>query len=118
VLPQLDLAQTWHQNHKKSLATVFILLSLTSSPKWSKEIADFIFKQTNWQITLDQKSLHRALRRLESLSLISSTLQPAPKTGARRKIYSLTDQGTTFLNQIAASSLGYLSSPALQNLMH
>ncbi len=95
-----ELTTSWQQNYKKSLVTVLILKSLEVKPLWSKGILDRIEDLSETKVSLDEKSLYRALRRLEKTGLISHESEQVKKTGAKRKIYEVSEFGVKFLQSI------------------
>ncbi len=103
-----ELARSWHQTYKKSVTSLLILVSLRQKPLWSKEIMRAIAKKTDGQIELDEKSLHRALRRLLAQDLVVHTTDEGHKTGALRKVYSLTPLGKNYLTRIRRLHLNNL----------
>lgn len=90
---------------------LFILLALSRQPGWSSQIRDFISNLTGGRLAVDEQSLHRALRRVESLNLIVHSDQAAPGTGARRKIYALTGSGERVLAACLAGPMSYITTP-------
>ncbi|MBZ2197308.1 helix-turn-helix transcriptional regulator [Occultella gossypii] len=102
---------SWTDTHKKSALMLLILLALVEGPGWSAQVRDFISGATGGRLAVDEQSLHRALRRVEGLNLITHAAQPAPGTGAKRKVYELTASGGRVLSAYLDGPLGYLSSP-------
>jgi DNA-binding PadR family transcriptional regulator len=101
---------SWTDTHKKGTLMLFVLLALHERPAWSAELTDFIADLTDNHITVDPQSLHRSLRRLVSLNLITFTEYPAAGTGAKRKTYELTQTGEEVLGQLARRTLSYARS--------
>jgi DNA-binding PadR family transcriptional regulator len=95
-----ELAYNWSETFKKSMATYVILSILAKESSWSKEIHKAIKSVTNSKLSLDEKSLHRSLRRLEKYGLINHEKRGGKKTGAERKVYSITEDGQKFLDLI------------------
>ncbi|MFF1252644.1 PadR family transcriptional regulator [Pseudarthrobacter sp. NPDC058329] len=94
----------WTDTHKKSALMLFILLALSEAPRWSGRIRDFITDLSGGYLAVDEQSMHRALRRVEGLNLITHSQESVAGTGAKRKIYELTDSGERVL-------AGYLQGP-------
>ena len=63
---------------------------------------------------MDEQSLHRALRRVEGLNLITHTDQAVTGTGAKRKIYELTASGERVLAAYLDGPMTYLDHPTLR----
>lgn len=109
--PDLELSDyerkvlaAWTDTHKKSTLMLFILLALSEEPQWSGQIRDFITDLTEGHLAVDEQSLHRALRRVQGLNLITHSQKSVAGTGAKRKIYELTASGERVL-------AGYLHGP-------
>jgi DNA-binding PadR family transcriptional regulator len=109
-----QVLNSWTETHKKSALALFILLALTQQPRWADQIRHFISELTGGLLVVDEQSLHRALRRVEGLNLIIHTQQPAPGTGARRKVYELTQSGERVLAAYLAGPLAYVDSPSFR----
>lgn len=103
-----ELAYSWSETYKKSMVTYVVLSVLTNNNLWSREIHEEINSATNSKISLDEKSLHRVLRRLEKNGLINHKKRDGKKTGAERKVYSITEDGKSFLDLI---NNNYLFNP-------
>jgi DNA-binding PadR family transcriptional regulator len=90
---------------------LFILLALRDKPAWSAELTRYIEDLTGAHLAVDPQSLHRSLRRLVGLNLITFTEQAAAGTGAKRKTYELTKTGEKVLGQLARTTLSYTRNP-------
>lgn len=101
----------WSDSHKKGTLTLFVLLALTRAPGWSGDIATFIVSASGGHLSVDEQSLHRALRRLEGLNVITHSAQPVAGTGARRKVYELTSSGERVLAAYLSTTMSYLDAP-------
>jgi DNA-binding PadR family transcriptional regulator len=106
-----EILTAWADTHKKSALMLFILLRLHGRPGWSQDLRRFIDSCTDEHLGVDNQSLHRALRRLEGLNLITHDSRSAPGTGARRKIYSLTQSGERVLAALLRGPLSYTTNP-------
>lgn len=95
-----ELAQSWSEVYKKSITTYLLLSILEKSEMWSKQIHEELSALSFGKLALDGKSLHRTLRRLEKQSLVTYRLESGDKTGAKRKIYSITPEGSHLLRTI------------------
>lgn len=92
------LLEGWETVYKKSQLTLWILLALKDGPKHMAEIKTFIETTTAGQMTSDDKSFYRALRRFDKADLIEYSLKTS-KNGPDKKIYKLTELGATILSQ-------------------
>ena len=97
----------WVEVHKKSALTFLVLRALQDGAVWSQDIGVMIQKQTGWIVT--ERGLYRLLRRLHKQGLIDFFSESAPRTGAERKIYQLTQEGGVFLDAIRHQT-SYLSA--------
>lgn len=100
----------WTDTHKKSTLMLFILLALSEEPRWSGQIRDFITDLSKTHLAVDEQSMHRALRRVEGLNLITHSQESAIGTGAKRKIYALTASGERVLAAYLQGPLAYVNS--------
>lgn len=98
---------SWTDTHKKGTLMLFVLLALHERPAWSAELTDFIADLTDGHIAVDPQSLHRSLRRLVGLNLITFTEHPVAGTGAKRKTYELTQTGEDVLGRLVRKTLTY-----------
>jgi DNA-binding PadR family transcriptional regulator len=80
--------------------TTPILLRLIDSnqPVAASALAALVPEQTGWHLT--ERGLYRTLRRLEDHGLIQHTTSPAPRTGAQRKDFRLTESGARLLTAL------------------
>jgi DNA-binding PadR family transcriptional regulator len=105
------LVASWTDTHKKGTLMLFVLLALHERPAWSAELTEYITSLTEGHITVDPQSLHRSLRRLVGLNLITFTEHAAAGTGAKRKTYELTQTGEDVLGRLARRTLSYARNP-------
>lgn len=102
---------SWTDTHKKGTLTLFVLLALHERPAWSADLTDYITNLTEGHIVVDPQSLHRSLRRLVDLNLITFTEHSVVGTGAKRKTYELTQTGEDVLGRLARRTLSYARNP-------
>lgn len=97
--------ESWVETYKKAMLTPVILqLVSIHQPATVAEIADHVTSTTSWQIT--ERGLYRTLKRLQDSGLLTSDEVDAPRTGAKRKVLSLTILGSHFLSGINANLIG------------
>jgi DNA-binding PadR family transcriptional regulator len=106
---------SWTDTHKKSTLMLFILLALTTQPKGSSQIRAFINDLSHAYLAVDEQSMHRALRRVEGLNLITHRQESVPGTGAKRKIYELTASGERVLAACLHGPLAYVTTQLFQD---
>lgn len=100
-----ELTYSWLEMHKKSALTYLVLRACANNSLWSKELEGWINEKTGWSI--HDRALYRMLRRLEHQGLISHRRESALRTGADRKVYSITREGSAIL-KIMDKELRYL----------
>jgi DNA-binding PadR family transcriptional regulator len=110
------IAKSWTETHKKAALMTLILLALRDKPAWSSQIKAAVAALTNGNLQFDDQSLHRSLRRLEDHNLLIHTQQAAPGTGAKRKVYELTQSGERILRNHLATTMSYTRLPTFQSL--
>lgn len=89
------------------MVTVLILTALKNKPMWSKELETWLSRVAGWE--LNERSLHRSLKRMADLGLITYKELGVPKTGANRKVYEVTKLGLGFLQQVKSVSFQYIN---------
>lgn len=90
------LLDGWEEVFKKGQLTLWIMLALKDGPKHMTEIKDFIYKATNGNLTADDQSMYRALRRYYDTELVDFTQEPG-KGGPDLKVYKITEVGLNVL---------------------
>lgn len=106
-----QVLSSWSDTHKKSSLMLFILLALTRGAAWSGEVQAFLAEASGGHLGVDEQSLHRALRRLGGLNVITHTARSVPGTGAKRKMYELTRSGERVLAAFLDTTMSYLEAP-------
>lgn len=91
--------ESWVETYKKSMLTpVTLSLVAEHQPAEVSTIAESVTGATGWQIT--ERGLYRTVKRLQDSGLLQSTAVAAPRTGAKRKLLTLTPLGASFLDGI------------------
>lgn len=111
------IIDSWADTHKKSTLVLFILLALSIEPSWSGQLRAFIDRLSDGHLGVDEQSLHRALRRLDALNVVTHTPEDVPGSGVKRKVYSLTQTGERVLNEYLETTLSYARKPLFQSLI-
>lgn len=93
-----EQAYAWIENHKKSAISYLILKALSTKSMWSKEIENWLKQISGWDIS--ERGLYRVISRMQKQGNIEFTSIPAKRTGADRKVYSLTPQGVALMISI------------------
>ncbi|WP_025780650.1 PadR family transcriptional regulator [Brevibacterium sp. VCM10] len=90
---------SWVETYKKSMLTP-VTLSLVAKyqPAEISTIAEAVTAATGWQIT--ERGLYRTIKRLQDSGFLQGTAVDVPRTGAKRKMLSLTPLGASYLTGI------------------
>lgn len=106
-----QILSSWSDTHKKSTLMLFVLLALSRGPAWSGDIHAYLRTASAGRLGVDEQSLHRALRRLEALNVLTHASRSVPGTGAKRKVYELTRTGERVLVAYLDTTMSYLGNP-------
>ena len=90
------LLDSWEEVFKKGQLTLWIMLALKDGPKHMAEIKEFIICATNGNVTADDQSMYRSLRRYYDAEMVDFKQEPG-KGGPDLKIYSLSNIGKNIL---------------------
>lgn len=101
-----EQAYSWTEMHKKSALSYIILTALTKQPMWSKELEHFVVETTGWSIS--ERALYRVLNRMQKQGSIDFSAEAAERTGAERKVYSLSPEGKVLYSALR-NELSYLA---------
>jgi PadR family transcriptional regulator PadR len=112
----LILLDQWESVYKKGLLTFWVLLLLHERPSYVFEMGQQLAEVSQGSISVDEKSLYRALRRFEAMGVVESTWQPSD-VGPRRRYYNLTDLGTALLRQFTRRNILLFREPAVVERM-
>lgn len=103
-----ELVSRWADVHKKSMTTLLVMVALGQRAMWSQELAIWLNEVAGWSFS--ERSLYRTLQRMADVGLIEFAKANAPKTGADRKVYRLTNLGRAVARDIKHDALGYMGS--------
>ncbi|NEW09906.1 PadR family transcriptional regulator [Paenibacillus sp. SYP-B3998] len=110
------LLNGWEQVYKNSQLTFWVMLALKEGPKHMAEIKAFIDKSTNGTMSVDDKSMYRALRRYYDSEL--TDFSNAPGKGPDKKIYRLSPIGeTVFALFVQRNMISTLYKPEIKALI-
>jgi len=102
-----ELAYSWLEMHKKSALTYLVLTAISEHELWAKDLEAWIDEKSGWSI--HERALYRILQRLEIQGVIVHKAEAAQRTGANRKVYTVTSEGKALLASIK-SELEYLKA--------
>ncbi len=94
----------WLKTYKNSALSRLVLQAVAKDAKYPKQIEVYINEKVDGLWSVDEKSLHRTMRRLSNLDLVDYDERQAPKTGAKRKYYSITESGARILTQMQSAN--------------
>jgi PadR family transcriptional regulator, regulatory protein PadR len=112
----LILLDQWESVYKKGLLTFWVLLLLHERPSYVFEMGEQLEELSQGSISVDDKSLYRALRRFEAMGVVESTWQPSD-VGPRRRYYALTGLGTALLQEFTRRNILIFREPAIEERM-
>ena len=112
----LILLDQWESVYKKGLLTFWVLLLLHERPSYVFEVGEQLEELSQGSISVDEKSLYRALRRFEAMGVVESTWQPSD-VGPRRRYYALTELGTALLQEFTQRNILIFREPAIEERM-
>ena len=99
-----ELVDRWTEVYKKSMTTLVLLRVVRDiGPADASAIEPGVARATGWSLT--ERGVYRTIRRLASSGLLSTHELPAPRTGAKRKVYELTALGLRYLQRIEAETI-------------
>lgn len=103
---------SWVETYKKSMLTpVTLTIVAKHQPIGVAAVAEKVTAATGWNVT--ERGLYRTLKRLQDSGLLASADTSAPRTGAKRKVLSLTPLGTRYLAGIADNIVQLPNSGAI-----
>lgn len=94
--------ETWVETYKKAMLTPVVLhLVATHQPVTVSDLTLRLGETTGWQLT--ERGLYRTVKRLQDSGFLVNDHVDAPRTGAKRKLLSLSPVGAAFLDGIRAN---------------
>lgn len=112
-----ELLEGWETAYKKGQLTLLILLALKEGPKHMAEIKGFIQQASDGHMLADDKSMYRALRRHDEVEMVTYKQMPG-EGGPERKVYELTETGSTVLDAFIARNItGLYGKPNVKKLL-
>ncbi len=104
---EVAIVEQWSEIHKRSALVYVIMVALAEGPKWSGDLLTYIEDITGGAWGVDDRSLYRALRRLEKTELVKHSKMDASGTGAKRKVFEITESGQCVLARFESRTLAY-----------
>ncbi len=110
------LLANWEEIFKRGQLTFWVLLSLRQSPKHMAEIRSWITTITNSAITVEERSLYRALQRFYDAELVTYDATSGDK-GPDRKVYKLSAIGEGVLSSFIERNIRLFLKPEVKRLL-
>jgi PadR family transcriptional regulator PadR len=107
-----SLLTKWEGVYKKGLLSFWILLLLNERPAYAYEMANEIHDMSQGTMTVDEKSLYRALNRFESAGILHSEKKKSD-VGPARRYYFLSDLGKELLVRFTKRNVLVFKSPGV-----
>ncbi len=111
-----EMLASWESVFKRGLLTFWIQLLLHERPYYPYEMNDAITSASGEAMSADSNSIYRALRRFESLGLVTSALRHSD-SGPDRRYYRLTESGKNLLAQFIQRNLLIFQEKSLASRM-
>jgi DNA-binding PadR family transcriptional regulator len=108
-----ELLLKWEGVYKKGLLSFWILLLLDQRPSYAYEMASEIRQISHGTISVDEKSLYRALNRFEKAGIVKSE-QRKSDIGPARRYYFLSPLGKDLLVRFIERNILVLRSPEVE----
>lgn len=106
----------WESVYKMGQLSLWLMLSLKDGAKHMAQIRQFILNQSDGVLTVDDKSIYRALRRYNKSELIEFDTA-ANETGPDLKVYKLTETGAHVLNTFLERNVRVYYKPSVRTLI-
>lgn len=106
----IALLEQWENVYKKGLLTFWALLLLHERPMYVFEMGQTLDAVSQGTMSVDERSLYRALRRFERAGFVESEWR-ASDVGPRRRYYRLSELGTELLHRFAQRNILLFQAP-------
>ena len=110
-----QLLHTWEETYKKGQLTLWLLVSLRDTPKYMTEVRDFIQTKSQGNITCEEQSVYRALRKFYDLEIVDFEMREG-NSGPSRKYYFLTEIGEDLLEKFIKRNIESMYTTEMTNL--
>lgn len=110
------LLEGWEEVFKRGQLSFWVLLALRDGPKHMARVREWIAEITGGAVTVEERSLYRALQRFQDSELVTSTAVPSEK-GPDRKRYELAPVGDRVLSAFIDRDIRLFLSPEVTRLL-
>lgn len=111
-----ELLQTWEETYKKGQLTLWLLLALRDTPRYTTEVREFIHSNASGSIKCEEQSVYRALRKFYDLEIVDYEMREG-KSGPSRKYYFLTNIGQTLLKTFIERNIKIMYTSEISTLL-
>ena len=111
-----ELLETWEETYKKGQLTLWLLLALRDTPRYTTEVREFIHSSANGSIKCEEQSVYRALRKFYDLEIVDYEMRDG-KSGPSRKYYFLTDIGQSLLKTFIERNIKIMYTSEISTLL-
>ena len=108
-----NLLSTWEEVYKRGLLSFWILLLLQDEKSYAYEMVEKIDQLSKGSISVDEKSIYRALSRFEKIGVLQSKRENSD-IGPPRKYYFITRLGECLLKRFINRNLFIFYEPEIQ----
>ena len=108
----LALLGQWESVYKKGALTFWLMLMLHQRPMYAFEMGPALTRISSGTLSVDRKSLYRAMRRFEASGVVDSTWHSSDK-GPKRRYYHLTPLGTELLRRFTRRNILIFQEPTV-----
>lgn len=110
------LLLAWEEVFNRGQLTFWVLLALREGPKHMAAIRDWLGEITSTPLTVEDRSLYRALQRFYDAEMISYQTAPGER-GPDRKIYTLSQTGERVLGEFIERNIKSFLQPKVVRLL-
>jgi DNA-binding PadR family transcriptional regulator len=111
------LLDGWEEVFKRGQLSFWILLSLREGPKAMADVRSWMTDITDGGVTVEDRSLYRALQRFQETELVTSTAVASSK-GPDRKLYELSAVGERVLSAFIERNVRLFLRPEVVSLLN
>lgn len=111
------LLEGWEEVFKRGQLSFWILLALREGPKVMAEVRSWMADITDGGVTVEERSLYRALQRFQETELVTSSAI-ASSRGPDRKLYELSPVGERVLSSFIERDVRLFLRPRVVRLLN
>ena len=110
------MLEGWEEVFKRGQLTFWVLLALRDGPKHMAEIRGWMTDISEGALTVEERSLYRALQRFHDSELVTSSAVAGSK-GPDRKLYTLSPIGERVLSAFIERDVRLFLKPEVARLL-